>query len=60
MLFQVADLAGVTPLEAFGRLDVLGRFLGGTSYGLYWALRVGAALVVGLLCVGLARARRPM
>ena len=29
MLFQIADLVGVTPLEAFGRLDVLGRFLGG-------------------------------
>lgn len=56
MLFQVSTLTGVPPLEAFGRLDVLGRFLGGTSYGLYWALRVGAVLVLGLLCLGLARA----
>ncbi len=55
MLFQVADLVGVPPLEAFGRLDVLGRFLGGTSYGLYWILRVGAVVIVGLLCLGLAR-----
>ncbi len=56
MLFQVSTLAGVPPLEAFGQLDVLGRFVGSTSYGLYWALRVGAVLVLGLLCLGLARA----
>jgi copper transport protein len=56
MLFQVSTLTGGTPLEAFGQLDVLGRFVGSTSYGLYWALRVGAVLVLGLLCLGLARA----
>lgn len=55
MLYQIAEVAQITPLDALGRLDLAGRLVSGTSYGLYWAIRVGAAVGVGLLCVWLAR-----
>ena len=55
MLYQVAEVTQMSPWAALGQLDVVGRLVSGTSYGLYWAMRVGAALVMGLLCVWLAR-----
>ena len=57
MIYQVAALDGSTPLAALGDLALVPQVVATTGYGIYWAVKVVAALA--LLTYALWRRRTP-